>query len=467
MRRFAWLLGFTAAVLVTACDSTANAQLRGRRRSGCSDPNVSYTYYKPVTYARAGASPAVAHTVQRPISQDCLTGSWTELQVVLEPTYTTEKRTVCLTSYKDEQRTRVVSGFKTIPITEERVRVNTVMVPRTESKIIEYNNPVAMQTEEQKSYRIKVPVWTDQEETYLVKVPVLREVEETYTVKVPVLRDIQFTYTVNVPQPVTRSGTRTVSNVVPVVKTQTVNFCVPVTKTSTTSVDRGHWENQVQEVSASRGRQPTLASRRVWVPNVVNEESSAVVNQQQSTQVEYLVYEQHYTTVPYECACIEYRPENRTGTKQEVAYQDETRTRTRTVVDYQDETRTRTKKVLAFKEEDRTESYPIVSYRPERQSKEVSFTVYEPETKTETYTVTRQEQVPDHRIETYITRVAVPTIREEDVQVTRMIPKVVSVAVNPCGGSNGANGQPRGVTVVPVSNRYEASPQVQCCGGGE
>jgi hypothetical protein len=104
-----------------------------------------------------------------------------------------------------------------------------------------------------------------------------------------------------------------------------------------------------------------------------------------------------------------------------------------------------------IKEEERTESYPVVSYRPEKLSKEVSYTVYVPESKTETYTVTRQEQVPDHRIETYLTRVAVPVVKEVDVQVAKMIPKVISVTVNPCGGPATAAGQQRSVTVVPVS----------------
>jgi hypothetical protein len=459
MRWLAWYSALVAVASVAVFDTTASAALRGRRRCGCSDPGMTYTY--TANYA----VPPAAATAATP-SRDCLTGSWTELQVVLEPSYGTEKRTVCLTSYKNEDRSRAVSGYKTVPITEERVRVSTVMVPRTETKTVDFTSQVAVQSQEQKSYRIKVPVWTDQEETYLVKVPVLKEVPETYTVKVPVLRDAQFTYTVNVPQPVTRTGTRTVSNVVPVVKTHTVNYCLPTTQTSSTSVDRGHWENQMYQVSAGRGRAPTMAQRRVWVPNIVQEDNTSVVSQQQSTQVEYLVYEQHYDTVPYECVCIEYRPENRTGTKQEVVYQDETRTRMRTAVDYQDENRSRIKKVLTFQEEDRTENYPIVTYRPQRETKEVSYTVYVPETKTETYTVTREEQVPDYRIENYTVRVAVPEVKEVDVQVTRMIPKVVSVTINPCGGPMNQTGQPRPVAVVPVSQRYEASPPPHCCGGG-
>jgi hypothetical protein len=379
------------------------------------------------------------------------------------PTSVTEKRTVCSTAYKDEERSRVVTGYKMVPITEERVRLTTVMTPRTETKTISYTSQVAVQSEEKKSYRIKVPVWEDREESYVVKVPVLREVEEAYTVKVPVLKDVEFSYTVNVPSPVKQTGTRTVSNVVPVVKTKTVDYCVPTAHTNTTAVDRGHWEDQTADLSLGRRRRGAQTARRVWVSNMVAEETPVVQQQQESAQVEYLVYEQHYAKVPYECTCIEYRPEMRTGTKQEVVYQDESRTRMRTVVDYRDETRTRVKKELTFNEEERTESYPVVAYQPQTLNKEVSFTVYVPETKTERYTVMRQEKVPDPRIETYTVRVAVPAVREVDVQVTRMIPKVVSVTVNPCGGSSQPD-QSQNIKVVPVAYRDEPPAPVKCCG---
>jgi hypothetical protein len=140
----------------------------------------------------------------------------------------------------------------------------------------------------------------------------------------------------------------------------------------------------------------------------------------------------------------------------------------RTAVDYQDETRTRIKKVLSFRDEQRTETYPVVSFRPERFTKEVSYTVYVPETKAETYTVTRNDQVPDHRIENFTVRVPVPVVKEVDVQVTRMVPKVVAVTVNPCGGTSSPGqllqpAQPP-VTVVPASSQQFASAPVLCCG---
>jgi hypothetical protein len=437
-----------------------------RRRGGCSDPYVTSYYYA----ARPIASPAGVASAIAPAAPalSCLGGPTTELQIVLTSAPAIEKRTVCSTEYRDEIRSRVIAGFKTIPVTEERMRVSTVMTPVTETKMVEYTSQVAVQGEESKTYTIKVPVWEDQEEAYTIKVPVLKEIEEQYTVKVPVLRDVPFTFTVNIPQPITRTVNRTVSNVVPVVKTRAVSVCVPQTVARTVSVDRGHWENQLVEGPAGRGAFRQVSQRRVWVPNVQTEEVTEVVQQPQTSQVEYLVYEQHYQTVPHDCVCIEYRPEQRQGTKKEVAYQDEVRTRMRTAVDYQDETRTRIKKVLSFRDEQRTETYPVVSFRPERFTKEVSYTVYVPETKAETYTVTRNDQVPDHRIENFTVRVPVPVVKEVDVQVTRMVPKVVAVTVNPCGGTSSPGqllqpAQPP-VTVVPASSQQFASAPVLCCG---
>ena len=177
---------------------------------------------------------------------------------------------------------------------------------------------------------------------------------------------------------------------------------------------------------------PEMVCRQVWVPNVIKEEVSEVVPQEQTAEVQYMVYEQHYNTVPYECVCIEYRPETRTGTKKEVVYQKEVRTRPRTIVEYQNESRTRPKKVLTFKEEERTETYPVVNYKPEKRTKEVSYTICVPETRTENYTVTRCDQVPENKIETYTARVCVPVTKEIEVQVCRMVPKVVSVTIQPC-----------------------------------
>jgi hypothetical protein len=418
------------------------------------------------------------------------------MHVVLVPTYVTEKQSFCATEYRDEPRQRVVNGYKTINVTEDRVRVVMVPTTRTETKIVEYTVQVPVQAVQERTYKIKVPVWTEQPETYNVKVPVLKEIQEPYCVKVPVLQEVPFTYCVNVPYPVTNTVNRTVSTVVPVVKTRTLSYCVPVTKTKSIPVDRGHWENRVEHVpggpvqapgkgvpvqAPSKGSEKQalmngggqVVCRQVWVPNIINEEVSEVVPQQQTAEVEYLVYEQHYKTVPHECVCIEFRPENRTGTKMEVVYQTQARMRPRTIVEYVNETRTRPKKVLSFKEEERKESYPVITYHPEKRTKEVSYTVCVPESKTENYTVTRCEQVPDHRIENYTIRTCVPVVKEMEVRVCRLVPQVVSMTVCPCPGSGMPAAQPAGPQQAPKGSPLQAplaaasqpaSPQ--CCGGG-
>ncbi|MBW8885634.1 MAG: ferredoxin, partial [Planctomycetia bacterium] len=65
-----------------------------------------------------------------------------------------------------------------------------------------------------------------------------------------------------------------------------------------------------------------------------------------------------------------------------------------------------------------------------------------PESRTETYTVTRCDQVPENTIENYTTRVCVPVTKEVEVQVCRMVPKVVSVTVQPCPAGCEQNAAP-------------------------
>ncbi len=441
MKRLVWFITSLAA-LAAACPQTANAFGWHRRCGGCSDTCMSY-------------SPASSPTCAAPAPVCLDTGPQTQMHVVLVPTYVTEKQSVCTTEYREEQRQRVVPGYKTVNVSEERVRVTMIPVSKTETKTIEYTVQVPVQSTQTKTYKMKVPVWTEEQEKYTVQVPVLKEIQEQYCVSVPVLQEVPFTYCVNVPYPVTNTVNKTVSTAVPVMKTRTVSYCVPTTKTKTVSVDRGHWENRVEQVPSGPVQAPSkgaavqapskgsekqvpgagggeVVCRQVWVPNVIQEEVSETVPQQQTAEVQYLCYEQQYNTVPYECVCIEYRPETRTGTKKEVVYQKEVRTRPRTIVEYQPENRTRPKKVLSFKEEERTETYPVVTYKPEKRTKEVSYTVCVPESRTENYTVTRCDQVPENKIENYTTRVCVPVTKEVEVQVCRMVPKVVSVTVQPC-----------------------------------
>ena len=437
-------------VMLTASDVSAGRRYR-RGCGGCSDPCITTSCGGCVTTAAPRCEPLDV-------------GPCTAMKIVMVPEYTTETRSVCSTEYKEEQRTRPVTACRTEPVTEERVKTKTVYVPQTETKTIEYTVTVPIKEEKTVEYTTTVPVWSEEEVQYTVKVPVLVDVEEEYTVQVPVLEDVQFNYVVHVPSPETRTVMRTVNNVVPVTKTRTISHCVPSVKTMLVNKDYGHWESQVSEVSCSSARYAgcgryrgcgecdharcggcapatRTVCRKVWVPNCVQEEVTVVEQRQQLQEVRYLAYEQHSEQVPYECTSICYKPETRTATKKVVKYVPETRSRTRKDVQYQDEVRTHPKKVLAFKEETRTETYPVIRYEQQKKTKEISYTVQVPKQEVETYTVTRHDRVEEKKLETYTVRVPVPVVKEVSFQVCRMVPKVVTVEINPCATGSGC-GQP-------------------------
>ena len=129
---------------------------------------------------------------------------------------------------------------------------------------------------------------------------------------------------------------QTVTNAIPVVKTRTVQRTLPSYSTQSVTKDYGHWETVVEEVAGScygvgqamatglarsyAVPAMTTTTRRVWVPSVVTEEVPVVTNTVQNEEVAYTVYEQQSTQVPYECAYVVHRPEQRTGTKKVVEY---------------------------------------------------------------------------------------------------------------------------------------------------
>ncbi len=178
-----------------------------------------------------------------------------------------------------------------------------------------------------------------------------------------------------------------------------------------------------------------LVSRRVWVPNVTTEEVSVVENVMETQEVTYTDFEQQTSQVPYECTYIVYAPEQRTGTRQVVDYVQETRTRSRKVVQYTEEARTRTRKVLSYKQESRTQTVPVVNYTTETRTKEVVYTVNVPQVKVEPFTTTRYETVQEEVTEDYTVRVAVSVPKESQVQVCRMVPKLVPVTIYPCSSA--------------------------------
>ncbi|MEZ6076400.1 MAG: hypothetical protein R3C56_12295 [Pirellulaceae bacterium] len=178
-------------------------------------------------------------------------------------------------------------------------------------------------------------------------------------------------------------------------------------------------------------------SRRVWVPNVVTENVPVVENQSKTEVISYTAFETQTEQVPYECTYVVYVPEQRTGTRQAVDYVNETRTRNRKVVQYSEETRSRTHRELSYTTQTRTETIPFVTYSTEKRTKEVTYQINVPQTKTEPFTTTRFDTVVEDVTEEYTVRVPVLTSKEVQVQVCRMVPKLVPVTIYPCSGSAG------------------------------
>ena len=203
------------------------------------------------------------------------------------------------------------------------------------------------------------------------------------------------------------------------------------------------------------------ASRRVWIPSVVTEEVSVVTNTFKNEDVSYTIYEQQSTEVPYECAYVTYRSEQRTGTKKVVEYVPEPRTRTRKVVNYNDEQRTRTRRVLSYKTETKQESYPFVTYRTEKRTKDISFTVNIPTQTVEPFQTTRYETVAEDVVEEYTVSVQVPTTKEVQVQVCKMVPKLVAYTFNPCANAS-VSGSQTGAGCGCGNPAPVASPSANC-----
>ncbi len=187
--------------------------------------------------------------------------------------------------------------------------------------------------------------------------------------------------------------------------------------------------------AANCGSAVTTATRRVWVPNIVTEEVPVVTSQTTSEEITYTVYEQQSEQVSYDCTYLVYKPQQRTATRQVVDYKEETRTRNRQVVKYTDETRTRTRKVMSYVMQTKTETYPYVSYKTEKRTKEVSFTMQVPEQIVEPYEETTYQQVSEQVVEEYQVQVEVCTTKEAQVQVMRMVPKLVPYTYSPCSSS--------------------------------
>jgi hypothetical protein len=231
--------------------------------------------------------------------------------------------------------------------------------------------------------------------------------------------------------------------------------CSPVAhcgSISGTSIDGG---------ACNPGSAIQTVTRRVWVPKIVTEEVPVIENIAHSQELTYTAFEQQTTEVPFEYTTVVYVPEQRTGTRKAVEYTNETRTRTRKVVQYNEETRTRTRKELSYKQETRSQTIPSISYTPEKRTKVVSYTVNVPQTQVEPITTTRFDLVQEELTEQHTVRVPIQSFRDQQVQVCRMIPKLVPVTINPC---QDAVVQSNVVDGLSIGAGYNSAPANANCG---
>lgn len=445
-------------------------------------------------------SSVVAAAPQPASLVDC--GPVTTYQVVLQPEYFTETRAQAVTEYRDEIRYRTQTTTRQVPVEVQDFRTRTVMVPKTETKTVEFQVLVPQTGEKTVELVETVPVWNEVAEQYTVRVPEVVDVPEEYTVQVATLQEEAFSYTVYVPQVQTQQKMQRVTNVVPVTKTRVIQVSRPVSRIQTQTRDFGHWETRVESaaphteyatphggnsglaspcgglqmggcgtvsgacqscggcgsISVSNGcgqyRPSTCGScggcgvqsnvggqvacaaavitRQVWVPNVVTEDVTVVENVMQPQEISYTAFEQQIEDVPYECTYMVYAPEVRTGTRQVVKYVPESRSRVRKVVQYNEEQRTRTRKELSYETRSKTQTVPFVKYVSENRTKEVNYTITVPETTVEPFTRTTYQTVQEEFSEEYTVRVPFTSYKEVNVQVSRMVPKLVPVTVYPC-----------------------------------
>lgn len=302
-------------------------------------------------------------------------GPTTVEKTVYVPTWITQTRTIQQTCYRPERRERTVTVYRCVPETRAVERRYTVMVPQVRTKT----------------------------QTYTVCVPVWNEVQRPYRVCVPSYENVQQQYTVLVPHRETRTATRTVCQMVP--KTVTYTVCR----------NRGHWENrpyqrpcyscghQCGTCGACGGCGTITCMRRVWVPNIVQE------------QVQRTVYRPQYSKQPYQYQVVVCRPE--------------TRTRTVRVCRYHTETRSRTVRVC--------------SYRTEQRQREVRYTVCVPQQRVKTLQLTSYRRVAEQKTVPYTVMVPYQTTKEVPVRVCQMVPKTITVPCAPyCGSGCYGGGRP-------------------------
>lgn len=249
----------------------------------------------------------------------CVTSYQTVTKTVYVPTMVPEKRVVCTTQYRCEERERPITVQRCVPETKQVRQTVTVMVPEVRYRTV--------------TCRVPVPVWD--------------EVEQPYTVCVPYQEKVQ--------------GVRTVYRPVQVQEMRTV------------CRDEGHWETVTTYRRAHLGCLARIAyggcapvvccTALVWVPNIVTE------------QVPVTVCKYELVQEPCEYTVTKYRTEQRVRRARvcRTEYREEQRQVPYTVCVPQQRECVRNVTTYKVLTEQRTQKYTVMI--PEQVQKEVTVMV--------------------------------------------------------------------------------------------
>ena len=284
-------------------------------------------------------------------------------KTVYKPQWVTEARRVVVTECVPEQREVIQTVHRYVPEPHQVERRSIVMVPQTHTKTV----PMTY-------YR-----------------PVAREVERQYTVQVPHWTQVEREYTVMVPELQTRQGVRQVCHWVEEQVPQTVYR------------DHGHWEVQMVKVPCRTSRWchhrghchhacVTVVCKKVWVPNIVQEEVMVTVSRPQIVEE------------PYEYHATVHRPERRTA-----------------LVD-----------VCQMRTEVRTVRQVVTEYELVREDRQVAYTVCVPQERRWVETVMHYRPVAEQVRRVVTVNVPRQVERIVHVPVCRMVPHAVLVPVHRC-----------------------------------
>jgi len=304
---------------------------------------------------------------------------------VMVPEWVTETRTVCSTEMRQEPRTKTVFVAVKTEVPKEIVETIVKRVPVTKTYTL-----IDTVFHSVKSIEVQ---------KFLINCPRVERRTITETIYTPITVRETVEESVLIPYVEKREGVRQRCRL----------ECYTEMKTVTR--DCGHYISVPYEVPACVGctnQQATTITqcRKVWVPKLVQEQ------------------------VPVKCFKPAFYSENYTYCV--TCYRPETRMRDRCVMKLCPSTRQRDVCVLVSNVKEITREVPVCKLVPEEIKREVTRTECEIQTEDRTRIVTDTRCGYEPRTVTYMCNVPVVVKKEVQVQVCKMVPKVIQVPAGKC-----------------------------------